>query len=274
MVDIIVGRGHEQKSFMVYKDLLCHYSEYFRGAFDGQFRESEEKTTNLREVSESTFRLFQCWLYGQAARVEITPATKRTKNSHEGMYRRKPILNEVPAWVDHEEFRSRSNQHGKILLKLYRLGDMYDIPQLRRDVMTLLAALSGLHSLYRNKGSHLVLNMNKLHAHLPSSSPFRKYAVKEAALFWDFGKAEVKVVRDRYPVELLIEILQAREPVLLEDRRTELIMEQLDCCNYHEHKSDEEFDDCRAAQAEDGPFYASFLRACLKEVEKTREASK
>ncbi|KAF1947062.1 hypothetical protein EJ02DRAFT_430261 [Clathrospora elynae] len=55
----------EPRPFFVYKDLFCHYSDYFRGTFEGQFRESEEKPICLEDIYERVFRLFQCWLYAQ-----------------------------------------------------------------------------------------------------------------------------------------------------------------------------------------------------------------
>jgi hypothetical protein len=63
---------------MVYKELLCFHSEYFRGAFEGSFRESEEKSIHIKDVSESTFRLFRFWLFAQTTREEAGPiAIKR-----------------------------------------------------------------------------------------------------------------------------------------------------------------------------------------------------
>jgi hypothetical protein len=73
-VEIIVGE--EEKAFMVYKELVCFHSEYFRGAFEGSFRESEEKSIVLADVTESTFRLFQVWLYAQATREVVGKTTK------------------------------------------------------------------------------------------------------------------------------------------------------------------------------------------------------
>src|ERR1041384_375834 len=73
-VEIIVGE--EEKPFMVYKELVCFHSEYFRGAFEGSFRESEEKSIVLDDVTEATFRLFQVWLYAQATREVGGNATR------------------------------------------------------------------------------------------------------------------------------------------------------------------------------------------------------
>lgn len=78
-VEIILSPPHS-KSFMVYRELVCFHSEYFRRAFGGSFRESEEKSIEIEDVDERTFRLFQFWLYAQATREEVGPVTKKPGN--------------------------------------------------------------------------------------------------------------------------------------------------------------------------------------------------
>ena len=74
-VEVILADS--KKSFMVYKDLACFHSLYFRGAFEGSSQESKKKSIRLRDVSEQTFRLFQFWLFAQATREEAGPASKK-----------------------------------------------------------------------------------------------------------------------------------------------------------------------------------------------------
>jgi hypothetical protein len=45
-------------------------------AFEGDWQESEDKSIRLPDVSESTFRLFQHWLYAQFTRESECPAKK------------------------------------------------------------------------------------------------------------------------------------------------------------------------------------------------------
>jgi hypothetical protein len=81
LVEIIVGGEDAQKSFNLHKDLLCYHSRYFRKAFEGDWQENEDKFIRLPDVSETTFRLFQHWLYAQVTREsECSPARKIKAN--------------------------------------------------------------------------------------------------------------------------------------------------------------------------------------------------
>jgi hypothetical protein len=67
---------------MLHRGLLCSHSPYFSHAFEGDFLESEEKTIHLPDVTASTLRIFQCWLYGQVSRAAPERRIKRAKTSH------------------------------------------------------------------------------------------------------------------------------------------------------------------------------------------------
>jgi hypothetical protein len=51
---------------MLHRELLCSHSPYFAGAFQGKFRETEDRSIHLPDVTDSTMRLFQFWLYRQS----------------------------------------------------------------------------------------------------------------------------------------------------------------------------------------------------------------
>ncbi|KAK6005766.1 hypothetical protein QM012_007408 [Aureobasidium pullulans] len=55
--------GNQEKAYILHKDLLCFYSDYFRAAFDGPFREAAERKLRLPDVEESVFERVQLWLY-------------------------------------------------------------------------------------------------------------------------------------------------------------------------------------------------------------------
>jgi hypothetical protein len=52
------------KKFHVHKDVICHYSEYFRAAFNGRWIEAEEDV-KLEDIDVEVFELFVHWLYAQ-----------------------------------------------------------------------------------------------------------------------------------------------------------------------------------------------------------------
>ncbi|KAF2035344.1 hypothetical protein EK21DRAFT_47537, partial [Setomelanomma holmii] len=57
--------GYEKKTFTIHKDLLIHYSDFFRAALAGQFREVHENTVKLPEDEPLYFEIFVHWLYYQ-----------------------------------------------------------------------------------------------------------------------------------------------------------------------------------------------------------------
>jgi hypothetical protein len=44
VVTIIIGPEDSQETFVVHKDLICHYSPFFSNAFNSNFTESATKT--------------------------------------------------------------------------------------------------------------------------------------------------------------------------------------------------------------------------------------
>ncbi|KUJ22631.1 uncharacterized protein LY89DRAFT_680761 [Mollisia scopiformis] len=70
IVTILVGS--ERKKFTVHKRLLCASATMFRGAFSGQFLESQEGTMTLEEDSPAVFALYVEWLYRSSVSVIST----------------------------------------------------------------------------------------------------------------------------------------------------------------------------------------------------------
>ncbi|KAI4717949.1 hypothetical protein E4T48_05857 [Aureobasidium sp. EXF-10727] len=60
-VTLVISK--ERKSYTLHKDLLCFYSDYFRAAFNGSFKEALERKIELPDVEISIFEEFQVWLY-------------------------------------------------------------------------------------------------------------------------------------------------------------------------------------------------------------------
>ena len=64
MVKIVVGP--EKALFLLHKDRLCQMSEYFRGLFQGNFKDAKEDTTTLAEEDVTGFKLFQHVVYNNS----------------------------------------------------------------------------------------------------------------------------------------------------------------------------------------------------------------
>ncbi|KAI4685085.1 hypothetical protein J4E81_008897 [Alternaria sp. BMP 2799] len=61
--------GPEKKRYNIHKDIICHHSEYFRTAFNGHWKESDEGVT-LEDVEVEVFNVFVHWLYAQSLPVK------------------------------------------------------------------------------------------------------------------------------------------------------------------------------------------------------------
>ena len=206
---------------MLHKDLLCAHSRYFRNACEGLLSEDEALTIHLPNISESTIKLFQFWLYGQATREEPKRIIKRAK--HTLLTKGKEIIDldapgpaaaddqhapvlpplepedeltsdelfntrRTPKWVDTPEFLFDTNhQYLRTFICLSTLAHTYDIPQLACDCMTLLVELQNYN---RDKSGQRDLwpPYAELYAGLPSTAPLCKYLVKEAAVYRDLTR--------------------------------------------------------------------------------------
>ncbi|KAI4851213.1 hypothetical protein E4T44_02270 [Aureobasidium sp. EXF-8845] len=97
-VTLIVGK--EEKAYTLHKELLCFYSDYFRAAFNGSFKEATERKIELPDVEISLFDAFQFWLYTR----DLQGPTR--------------VL---------EQFQ--------FLINMWILGDQYQIPLVQNQVM-------------------------------------------------------------------------------------------------------------------------------------------
>jgi hypothetical protein len=97
-VVLIVGSTKEHYS--LHNDLLCFYSDFFRAAFNGSFKEATERKIELPDVETDVFEAFQVWLYTRV----LPEADTESKYIH-------------PGW--------------SLLIKLWIFGDKYQIPLLQ-----------------------------------------------------------------------------------------------------------------------------------------------
>jgi hypothetical protein len=60
---------------------LCFYSDFFRAAFEGSFKEATEGKVELSDVTVDTFEAFQVWLYSQSLRNIEDPQDSSTHSA-------------------------------------------------------------------------------------------------------------------------------------------------------------------------------------------------
>ena len=73
---IFVHIRPEKKVFGVYKGLVCHSLLYFKGEFDGHFKEGQEGVVTLVDEKPEIFSLFYGWLYTNNIPETGDPSTK------------------------------------------------------------------------------------------------------------------------------------------------------------------------------------------------------
>ncbi|THX02282.1 hypothetical protein D6D13_08370 [Aureobasidium pullulans] len=65
---VVVEVGLEKQAFSIHKDLLCFYSDYFRGAFDSGFKEAVEGKLSLPTEDPAIFDIFNGFIYTRQLR--------------------------------------------------------------------------------------------------------------------------------------------------------------------------------------------------------------
>lgn len=161
-------------------------------------------------------------------------------------------------------------------MDLFIFADQYDVPQLRRDIMTLLV---DLEKQLRASGQPLCNHVDgsKCTNRLPQNAPFRRYLVRRAALdklcsaddenprniFTSLGKD--------FSGDILDAILAMPKDQLL-TKSLKAMIESV--CEFHEHKSNQGRLLCEEQQAADKSFYVGFFRACMMEVKREERRSR
>ncbi|THW58001.1 hypothetical protein D6D19_10466 [Aureobasidium pullulans] len=101
---VTVDVGPEGTSFMVHRDLLVFYSDYFRGAFNSSFKEAVECKLKLPDERVDVFSIFNKFIYTRQLFDEDVD----------------------PTW--------------QLLIEVWLFGDKHIVPALQNEVMDTLIA--------------------------------------------------------------------------------------------------------------------------------------
>ncbi|THW11129.1 hypothetical protein D6D23_10523 [Aureobasidium pullulans] len=63
---VVLSVGPSKQEFTVHRELLCFYSDFFRAAFNGSFKEATEGRIELPDTQVDVFEIFQVWLYSRS----------------------------------------------------------------------------------------------------------------------------------------------------------------------------------------------------------------
>ncbi|KAG9673264.1 hypothetical protein KCU95_g16838, partial [Aureobasidium melanogenum] len=62
---VTVEVGPQKQAFSIHKDVLCFYSDYFRGASEGSFKEAVDGKIWLEKEDPAIFDIFNAFLYNR-----------------------------------------------------------------------------------------------------------------------------------------------------------------------------------------------------------------
>lgn len=169
-----------------------------------------------------------------------------------------------------EDLSEQPRGYYSLFVDLSVFADQYDVPQLRKDIMTVLV---DLESQFHTNGMKTCTSLcaSTLVGRLPDTAPIRRYIAQQVARIWQKNHSSRSFL-DRFPRAFVTDILQA----ILSVPRSVLPAKalkptRLRPCNYHEHRTTDDENACKEQQAADGSFYLGFLKACMREVAKIAE---
>ncbi|KAI4738499.1 hypothetical protein E4T50_11054 [Aureobasidium sp. EXF-12298] len=197
IVTLIVGK--EKKAYNLHKDLLCFYSDYFRAAFNGSFKEAAERKLELPDVEISLFDKFQVWLY---TRDLQGPTTNHT-----------------------ESFQ--------FLAEMWIFGDQHQIPLLQNQVMDDIFA-----KIAEVRGFSLVV-VPEVYAKTVAGSLLRKAVIEIAGCTMDLSRWRSYPGAVGWTIECLTDLLLAVNEVRLDEKVTFPQLPKREKCFFHIHGKDE-----------------------------------
>ena len=170
MVTVNVSKGTYQKSFLIHKEFLCHYSPYFDAAFNGNFQEGANLTLDLEDTSPNTFDIFLDWLYTQKVPSDL----EKGENGPD-------VLRQ--------------------LVDLWLLADRLLIPKLQNEALVALEQTRiALH--VRPKYS-----FNHVYENTVEGSPLRRYMVQLGGSGFPSHKEIPLFQKDRYSKDMLFDMV-------------------------------------------------------------------
>ncbi|KAM0797441.1 hypothetical protein BDR22DRAFT_440417 [Usnea florida] len=169
--------GHE-KTFIVYRDILCRSAPYFKAALEGGFKESQDQVLELPDDDPTAFSHFQLWLY-----------TGNILESH----------------------KSAKDIDWRVLISIYLFGDVRGIPGLQNEAIdVLIDKLEAMNKIPVNQ-------IPRIYKNTLDGSPLRKLVVdlfthEKIPLTDDYWFHEER--KPKYPQQFLIDLAKS----LYEDR--------------------------------------------------------
>jgi hypothetical protein len=195
---------------VLHQGLLCFYSDFFRAAFEGSFKEASERKIELSDVLTNTFEAFQVWLYSQSLR-NFEDSQDSTK------------LLEFPSF--------------QTLARLWVFGDMYQIPLLQNS------AIDALMSKLREGKSFDMTVVAIAYQHTMRASPLRKLAIDTCVFRMSHPAGENSIFKDvnlcNWSTEAFVDFARCMSDAW-ERKLPKLVMPERTKGYYHVHGTGEQ----------------------------------
>lgn len=70
IITVVVGKGGEAQSFLIYKDLLTAHSPYFKACLNSAWEEGKTDTVRLEDDDPKAFETITNWLFRDPSTME------------------------------------------------------------------------------------------------------------------------------------------------------------------------------------------------------------
>ncbi|KAH4616360.1 hypothetical protein HBH55_208580 [Parastagonospora nodorum] len=214
---IILEIGPDRLKYYVHKALLVHYSEYFRNALKGPWKEAEEGVVKLVDVQPAAVNIFMHWLYIQDL----------------------PREHDFRAWEDILA-RERQTNFEIAMIRAYAFADRFLIPTFRRAINKTIVEY------FKCGDPALVCNIPDLateaFSKIPADRPILQFLVDEYCYWWTVGceTSDPPINLKEAPPAFLARSVRSYR-TLLEYSRAGNGVNQ--CC-YYEHTDEQEASAC------------------------------
>jgi hypothetical protein len=215
------------KQFVVHENLLTYYSNFFRAALKGGFKEAREKTVSLEDQSPWLFEVFVHWLYYQRFPDEAYNDDQ-----------------EIIKLFHNDNYVTTMYPGSNTLINLHVFADKYDEEKLRKAT---------LDELYRRVfetdvgvyvSPHLI---NHAFEHLSTTTPMCRLLV-DITCFLDM-KRKMLPVNPGYITSLPFLKLVWQKYREAEGVSSGIKFSDFNLCDYHEHNDMEERKVCEEETA-------------------------
>jgi hypothetical protein len=277
---VIIKIGPDAKPFTIHENLLADSSPYFRKAFRGKWKESQNREIALDDVTERTFDVVTKWVYSQKLckpqitrdkeRIEVKqellntvttghepPPTTRSipfmafKQNTQGIGNDKSVVSEnyVRGTFQALDHHQAEFWNWDDLLDVALFAHIYDTPHLYTDVIkqwieqAKKPTTSRVHCTFAT--------VLRAYEHFPETSSMCRLISHTYAKMWEVqSKEDLDFMREQAPKAFLAEVLVAKADLYSHIDPFQLASLAVtprycsDPCVFHEHVDEERDKNC------------------------------